>query len=45
MPELKDMSRDSWEDADVDVGSTPVFKPVDCLILPLSTVGYVRVFR
>ena len=27
MPELKDVSRDGWEDADVDVGLTPVFTP------------------
>lgn len=33
MPELKDASRDDWEDADIDVSLIPVFTSVDRLIL------------
>jgi len=43
MPELKDMSRDSWEDADVDVSFITVFT-LPIAQLYLSTVGFVRVF-
>lgn len=44
MPELKDLSRDGWEDAEVDVGSNPKFAAFDYSTFSLSTVGYVRVF-
>lgn len=29
MPELKDVSRDGWEDADVDVGLIPILPPLN----------------
>jgi len=37
MPELKDVSRDGWEDADVDVGLIPVFTPVNCSTLSVNS--------
>ena len=43
MPELKDMSRDGWEDADVDVGLILFFAPLNRSTLSMSTVGYMRV--
>ena len=43
MPELKDMSRDDWEDADVDVGSILVFVPFHCSPSPLPAVGCLRI--
>ena len=42
MPELKDVSRDGWEDADVDVCVIPVFTPAS-YSTPSPTVGYIRV--
>ena len=47
MPELKDMPRDDWEDADVDVSLIPFDPHLPRSIAqsyPPSTVGYVRVF-
>jgi len=43
MPELRDMSRDSWEDAEVDVGLIPVFVPFGRSTLSSPTVGCIRV--
>ena len=43
MPELKDMSRDGWEDADIDVGLILSFAPLDRSTLSMSTVGCIRV--
>ena len=42
MPELKDTSRGSWEDADVDVGSIPTPSRFKCSTFSLLTVGYLR---
>ena len=44
MPELKDMPRDGWEDADVDVSPIPTSAAFGCLSSFLSTVGRVHVF-
>jgi len=41
MPELKDIPRDGWEDAEVDVGLIPAFALPHRSIFFLSTVGYV----
>jgi len=37
MPELKDVSRDGWEDADVDVGLILVLTPVNCSKLSVNS--------
>ena len=37
MPELKGVSRDGWEDADVDVSLFSVFTPVDCSNLSVNS--------
>ena len=44
MPELNDVSRNTWEDGDVDVGLALVFAPFDRSVLSLLTVGYIRIF-
>lgn len=45
MPELNNMSREDWEDADVDVGFILTLVIFDHSTFFLSTVGFVLVLR